>query len=265
MTDARQKHVDAIRQDRRAQPAADDTAGLRRHRRDMNKLHVRILSSGLLLSPVLITAEEVARLTVDNAYLENETDPVADATAHLAAVADRLAWWHAAAYLNLAFAATWALALLAITILVSRTRPVAAAVSGLLGLISVLGVALHWAFYYLPLASLAQEPDRTLAARALDAVGSDALLVLALVMFLLGTLTAALSAGVGLWRAHALPWWGAVGFVVWLGYVFVGSEARAAAMFNLALLLPFVAVAQRLTPEPDNARREEFAHVAVTP
>jgi hypothetical protein len=36
--------------------------------------------------------------------------------------------------------------------------------------------------------------------------------------------------------------------VVWLGYVFAGPQARLAALLNLALLLPFVAVAQRLTP-----------------
>lgn len=236
-------------------------AGLRRHRRGMNRLHSRILAGGLLLSPVLITAEELIRLTVDNAYLENETDPVADASAHLAVVADRLTWWHAAAFFDVAYGATWALALLAVTILVARTNPVAAAVSGLLGLVSVLGVAMHWAFYYLPLASLAHEPDRDLAARALDAVGDGRLLIAALVMFLLGTLTAVLSAGVALWRAHALPWWGAVGLATWLGYVFLGPEARAAALLNLALLLPFVAVARRLTPEPDTAHREEPAHV----
>ena len=227
----------------------------------MNKLHSRILAGGLLLSPVLITAEELARLTVDNAYVENESDPVADASAHLAAVADGLVWWHTAAYVNLAFVATWALALLAITIVVARTRPVAAAACGLLGLVSVLGVALHWGFYYLPLASLAQEPDRDLAARALDALGDDTMLVVALVMFLLGTLTAVVSAGVGLWRAHALPWWGAVGFATWLGYLVLGSEARAAALFNLALLLPFVAVARQLTPDAHGARQEEPARV----
>ena len=249
------------REDLPAHPAADDMAGLRGQRRGMNTLHSRLLAGGLLLSPVLITAEELIRLTVDNAYVENESDPIADASAHLAAVADRLAWWHAAAYLDLAYAATWAIALLAITILVARTRPVAAAVSGLLGLVSVLGIALHWAFYYLPLASLAHHPDRDLAARALDATGDDTMLIVALVMFLLGTLTAVLTAGVGLWRAHALPWWGAVGFASWLGYVFLGPETRAAALFNLALLLPFVAVAQRLTPDPDTAQRDEAAYV----
>jgi hypothetical protein len=235
--------------------------GVLRDRRRMNKLHSRILAGGLLLSPVLITVEELVRPTVDNAYLENESDPVADASSHLAAVADRPAWWHAAAYLDLAYAATWALAFLAITIVVARTRSVIAAVTGLLGLVSVLGIALHWAFYYLPLASLAHEPDRDLAARALDAGGDDMLLVVALVMFLLGTLTAVLAAGVGLWRAHALPWWGAVGLAMWLGYVFLGPEARAAALFNLALLLPFVGVALRLTPEPDPAQRGEPARV----
>jgi hypothetical protein len=244
-----------------AQLWADDADVSLRDRRGMNKLHSRILAGGLLLSPVLITAEELVRLTVDNAYVESETDPIADASSHLDAVADRLAWWHAAAYLDLAFAATWALALLAVAIVVARSRPVPAAVCGLLGLVSVLGIAFHWAFYYLPLASLAHEPDRDLAARALDASGDDTLLVVALVMFLLGTLMAVLAAGVGLWRAHALPWWGATGLAVWLGYVVLGSEARAAALFNLALLLPFVAVARQLTPVPDAAHRDEPARV----
>jgi hypothetical protein len=215
----------------------------------MNRLHTVILSGGLLLSPALLTAEELVRLTIDNHYVENESDPVADATSHLQTVADNLAAWHLAAYLDLAYAATWALALLAVTIVVARIRPALAAVSGLLGLVSVLGVAMHWAFYYLPLASLAQEADRDLAARAASAFGDDLLLVVALLMFLLGTLLALLAAGFGLWRAHALPWWAALGLALWLGYVFSGTEARLAALLNLALLLPFVAVAHRLTPE----------------
>jgi hypothetical protein len=58
-----------------------------------------------------------------------------------------------------------------------------------------------------------------------------------------------------------LPLWGAVGLAVWFGYVFLGPEARAAALFNLALLLPFVAVARRLTREPDAIQREAPARV----
>jgi len=214
----------------------------------MNRVHTYILSSGLILSPVFITAEELVRLTVDNGYVENDSDPVADAASHLHVVADNLTTWHLAAYLNLAYVVTWALALLAITVLVARTRPVLAAISGLLGLVSVLGIAFHWAFYYLPLASLAQEDDRQLAAHALSAFGDDVLLVVALLMFLLGTLLAVLAAGLGLWRAHALPWWAALGFLVWLGYVVTGSEARMAALLNLSLLPPFLAVASRLAP-----------------
>jgi hypothetical protein len=90
--------------------------------------------------------------------------------------------------------------------------------------------------------------------------GDDALLAVALVMFLLGTLLAVLASGIGLWRAHALPWWGAIGLAVWLGFVFVGSEARAAALVNLALLLPFVPVARQLSPgkRPVPALRSEY-------
>lgn len=227
----------------------------------MNRSHTFILSGGLLLAPVVLTAEEWVRLTVDNAYLETDSDSVADAAAHLQAVADRLAWWHAAAYLDLAYVATWALAMVAITVLVARTRPVLAALSGLLGLISTLGLAMHWAFYYIPLASLAQEVDRDLAARAASVSSDDRLQAIALLMFLLGTLLAVLGAAVGLWRAHALPWWAALGLAVWLGYVVAGTETRPAALLNLALLLPFLAVARRLAPIKDPEARRKPALV----
>jgi hypothetical protein len=133
----------------------------------------------------------------------------------------------------------------------ARTRPMLGAVSGLLGLVSVLGVAFHWTFYYLPLASLAHVDDRDMAAHAASTYGDDVLLVVALLMFLVGTLLAVRTAGFGLWRAHALPWWGAIGLLIWLGYVFAGPQAQLAALLNLALLLPFVGVARRLTPSKD--------------
>jgi hypothetical protein len=41
--------------------------------------------------------------------------------------------------------------------------------------------------------------------------------------------------------------------------VFAGPEARLAALLNLALLLPFVGVAQRLTPAEDTVPELEPA------
>ena len=228
----------------------------------MNTLHARILAAGLVLSPVLITLEELARLTVDNAYVEDENDSVADTANHLQAVADRLGLWHLAGLLDLAFIVTWCLALLAITLVIARSRPVLAVVAGLLGVASVIGFAMHLAFYYAPLGALAQEPDRDLAARAGAIMGDDLVLVVGLVLFLLGTLAALLAAGIGLWRAHALPWWGALGLLAWLAYVALGSEARASALLNLGLLLPFVAVARQLrTTDRQPARRSAGASV----
>lgn len=214
----------------------------------MNRLHTYILTGGLVLSPVFLTVGELVRLTIDNQYVENESDDVADSASHLEAVAENLSLWHTAAFLDLGFLMTWAVALLAVTIVVARRRPLIGAVVGLLGLVSAVGIAFHWAFYYLPFASLAHAEDRDLAAHALSAYGDDVLFAVALVMFLLGTLVAVLASGIGLWRAHALPWWGAVGLVGWLAFVFVGSEARVAALANLAILLPFVAVARELSP-----------------
>ena len=43
--------------------------------------------------------------------------------------------------------------------------------------------------------------------------------------------------------------------MVWLGYVFAGPEARLAALVNLALLLPFLWVAQGLTTGKDTVSK----------
>jgi hypothetical protein len=73
--------------------------------------------------------------------------------------------------------------------------------------------------------------------------------------FLAGALLTPIVLGVGLWRVHALPWWAAVGLVVWLAAAFVGSEATLAALVNLALLLPFASVARRLS-EPSATHQQ---------
>jgi hypothetical protein len=215
----------------------------------MNRFHTSILAGGLLLSPVVLTAEELLRTTAESGYVENESDPVADATSLLQTVADHLPWWHAAAYLDLAYVFTWAIGMLAITIVVARVRPVLGVVTGVFGLASVVGLAFHWVFYYLHVASLVQVDDRAMAAHVAATDGDDVLVVIALLMFLVGTFLAVLSAGIGLWRAGALPWYGAIGLAVWVGYAFAGPEARFASLLNLALLLPFIGVARRLTPD----------------
>src|SRR5690349_9444046 len=100
------------------------SAACRRDRRAMNRLHTTILAGGLLLSPVLLTTEELLRTTAEADYVENDADPVADAASQLQAVADHLPMWHAAAYVDLAYIFAWAIGLLAITIVVARVRPV---------------------------------------------------------------------------------------------------------------------------------------------
>ena len=96
------------------------------------------------------------------------------------------------------------------------------------------------------------EPNRQTVAEFLD----DWLSAVALLVFLAGALLTPIVLGVGLWRAHALPWWAAAGLVLWLAGVFVGSEATPAALVNLALLLPFAAVARHLS-EPSATHRQQ--------
>ena len=240
---------------------ARPTTSPRRSRdgRDMNTLQSGVLKAALILTPVLITVEELARTTVESNYVENESDPIADAESQLQAVSDHLTLWHMAGLFSIAYAAAWCLALLAIVVVIGRSRPVIATVTGIFGLCSVLGIAMHAIFYYAIAGGLAQEADRALAAQAMSISGDDLITIVGLIMFLLGTLLTTVSMAFGLWRARALPWWGAVGFLIWFGYVFSGPEAQAAAVLNLALLLPFIAVARQLrhdeatAPEPQPA------------
>ena len=229
----------------------------------MNKLHSSILAGGLLICPVVLTAHEVARLRVDDLYVESETDRLADAYSHIGAVSDHLALWHAVSMLEVVYAATWALAMLAIVLVVARSRPVLAVVVGALGLVSTLGASLHTAFYFGTLDALAQIPDRDLAARAAAAMEEQFVVVVGIIMFLLGTVLAILAAGFALWRARVLPWWGVAGVLGWAAYVFVGSEEPVAAYANLLLLLPFAAAARALRHHDDTSEERQAVPAAV--
>jgi hypothetical protein len=227
----------------------------------MNTFQTRVLQGALLISPLLITAAELARTTVERGHIENDSDPIADATSHVQAVSDGLTLWHTAGLLSIAFAATWCLALLAVTLVVGRLRPVVATITGFFGLCSVLGLAMHAIFEYATMGGLAQESDRGLAAQAATIGGDDLIMAVGVILFLLGILATTVSMTFGLWRAQALPWWGALGLLVWFAYVFIGPKQQPAALLNLAMLLPFIAVARRLPA--DHARTQQHQPTAV--
>lgn len=214
-----------------------------------------ILITCLLAAPALLTASELARLRVESAHVESD-DAVADARSQLDAVAAQLPTWHLAAVLDVIFIAAWAGALLAAVLVIARTRPWAGLATGAVAVLSGLGMAMHNAFYYQALADLAGTPDHDQTARVLAESGSDWLSALGLLLFLGGALLTPIVLGVGLWRARALPWWAAAGLVLWLAAVVVGSEATLAALVNLALLLPFAAVARQVVtviPTPERS------------
>jgi hypothetical protein len=218
-------------------------------------IHRPLLIACLLAAPAVLTVSELARLRVESAHVESE-DAVVDARSQLDAVAAQLPLWHLAAVLDLLFIIAWLGALLAAVLVVARTRPRAGLATGAVAVLSGLGLAMHNAFYYQALADLAGTPDHDQTARVLAASGSDWLSAVALLVFFAGALLTPIVLGVSLWRAHALPWWAAAGLVLWLAGVFVGSEATPAALVNLALLLPFAAVARHLS-EPSATHRQE--------
>jgi hypothetical protein len=204
-----------------------------------------LLTTCLLTAPVLLTASELARLQVENSRVESE-DAYRDVLSELDAVTAHIGLWHLAAWLDLAFILTWIGALVAAVIVIHRTRPWIATLTGVTAAVSVVGLSMHHAFYYQALADLAAIPGHESTARLLAQAGSDPLSVAALLMFLIGALLTTVILGIGMWRAHALPWWAAAGVLLWLGSILIASEATPAALLNLALLLPFAALAREL-------------------
>jgi hypothetical protein len=215
-----------------------------------------LLTTCLLAAPVLLTASELARLRVENGRVESE-DTYRDVLSQLDAVTAHIGLWHLAAWLDLAFILTWTGALVAAVVVIHRTRPWIATLTGVTAALSIVGLSMHHAFYYQALADLAGIPDHVSTARLLAQAGSDPLSVAALLMFLLGALLTPVILGIGMWRARSLPWWAAAGFLLWLGSVLIGSEATPAALFNLALLLPFAALAGELTSAPRDVEQPQ--------
>ena len=225
-------------------------------------LHRGLLTSCLIAAPVLLTVSELARLQVENSRVESD-DNYRDVLTQLDAVTAHIALWRLAAWLDLAFILTWTGALVAAVIVIHRTRPRIAALTGVTAAISVVGLSMHHAFYYQELADLAGIPDHDATARLLDQAGSEPLSVAALLMFLIGALLTPIILGVGMWRSQSLPWWAAAGLLFWMGSVLIGSEATPAALANLALLLPFAALARELTATSPAAKRPQV--VVETP
>lgn len=213
------------------------------------RLQRGLLTTCLLAAPALLTASELARLEVENSRVESE-DTYRDVMSQLDAVTAHIGLWHLAAWLDLAFILTWTGALVAAVIVIHRTRPWIATLAGVTAAVSIVGLSMHHAFYYQALADMAGIPDHESTARLLAQAGSDPLSVAALLMFLIGALVTPVILGIGMWRAHTLPWWAATGLLLWLGSVLIGSEATPAALFNLALLLPFAALAGELAAAP---------------
>jgi hypothetical protein len=156
---------------------------------------------------------------------------------------------------GLAFILTWIGALVAAVIVIDRTRPRIAALTGVTAATSVVGLSMHHAFYYQALADLAGIPDHDATARLFAQAGSDPLSVAGMLMFLIGALLTPIILGIGMWRSQSLPWWAAAGLLFWMGSVLIGSEATPAALANLALLLPFAALARELTATSRAAKR----------
>ena len=242
---SRRAHVNAI-QGRRQPSAAGGTLAA------MTIPQRRLMSAALFVAPVLLTSSELLRLGVDGAYAENEADPVADAASHLAAVAGNLIAWRTAGFLTLGFVVVWGLALIGMAALLGERKPALGAAGVLVAVLATVGAALHLGFYYMPLGEFATSGDTALAARAAALDGHDPLATVALMLFLAGALAPVFFA-VGLWRASVLPWWGMLAVLAWFSTALSGAEQQPAALLNLLLLVPAVALARRALDRPTHA------------
>jgi hypothetical protein len=240
----------------------------------MHVLHARGLVVGLVAAPVLLTASEALRLHVARSYVENDSDPVADVSSELDSVSSQLAPFHLAAGLDAGFAVAWLISLLAMCLALASQRPLLSLVGGLLGALSAVATGMHFAFYWVALDEFATAPNRAQVVNALASTDGSPLFAFALVAFLVSGFLAVLVLGFGLWRIGTLPLWATGALVLWLVSGILGSEAVAASLANLLLLVPFTFVARTMLRQatrhgpssgPSTAAQDAPARQAMDP
>jgi hypothetical protein len=208
----------------------------------------RALALALVLTPPLLTAEELLRSSVV---------PEGGSTAEqLRSVAAGAGWWRAYVLVGALSIVAFTAALLGFVAALQHRAPRLAAVGGALALLMAVAQALHLAFEGVLTAALAARPGEVAAADHVtaqlegDPLGSGSIL-----LFIGTTTVVPFLLAAALWRTNAVAWWAAVPALLWpVVALFLGNGPLFAV--STLLLLPLtVAVARQLGAGGEPAHR----------
>lgn len=210
----------------------------------------RLLAACLALSPVMLSAAEYARMSV-----ESGTDSTAGKLTALAA--DR-GTWEIFGWLTLVLVVTWLGAALGLVEACRDRRPRAAWIGGVIAVTGSVAFAMHQGQYVELNAVLSSDPSYIQTANQLGINGTtmeDTTVLLELIGLWLGPVIL----GYALARAGRLAWWKFACIPVWVVlFVFTGTSSPAFSAIHLLLLPPFLTTAGSLlrsaTPIADGPR-----------
>lgn len=210
----------------------------------MHSAHRITAIVALIAAPLLLTAGEFLRLLVEGTPVAHESDS-AMYRAQIDAVAANPDMWVLHGIAVLIGTTAWALAVVAIVVLIGRSRPILALVGGLLGLASAVAHGAHLGFYTEMLSVLGGMPAEgrdagvaVWAATEADPLG-PVLVIFFIATFLVGPLVLAL----GLWRAQVIPLWAFALFVV--GHLVTAGASELVLGLGQLLWLPAMLITVR--------------------
>lgn len=200
----------------------------------------KTLAVCLVAAPVLFTAAEFARLSV-----ESDGDSAASA---LAAIAEARGTWELFGWLVAATAPVWLAAMLGLVESLRAVRERWAAVTGTVAVVGALAWAMHQASYVeLNAVAAHHRAAGDVALSVYDGAGGTGMEDATLIGMAVGLLLGPLLVLLGHARAGLVPWWAFACVPTWLVVTLLaGMMSPMFALANLLLLPPFVAVARHL-------------------
>lgn len=221
----------------------------------LHPAHRGVLTVALVAAPVALALGDFLRLRVEGTVPELADDPLREATAQLAAIADAPGVWQAHGIVTLLAA----LGLVGAVIAILRTsagQPVLALSAGVAGLTFAIMLAVHLGFYTMMLSVLAgTDPELAGATARIWSEGESSLVLVGVSVFMLSSALTPPLLGLLVWRSGVAPWWAvAVGFGGLFVHQFAGATDATAALLPLLLLVPFGYVVHRLSRRDSTAQ-----------
>ncbi|WP_162802956.1 hypothetical protein [Ornithinimicrobium avium] len=208
----------------------------------------RLLAATMIAAPVLFTAQEVTRLTVEHGHATDAS--------MLASIADHRGTWEVFGWLVLLTAPVWVAAMVGLASALRPAAPRWALGAGTVAVLGGVGLAMHHAIYVEDGAIASGLGDPAAAQQVLSGSGGTRMEDAALVLMIGGMLLGVLLLGVGLARARVIPWWAFACLPAWVVVTAMSDGAGPLlGLGNLVLLAPFALAAVSLLRGADEGAR----------